>query len=360
MRKGVALLAGVFGLAIGGLLLIARFAEAAPQSQGAWTGGGPNAGTIEAVAADPNNTSIVYTGVLSSTGLYKSVNAGVIWTPATNGLPANPIYAVLVHPVTSSLVYAGTFGNVFWSDDGAASWHPASGIPGGGDPVQTLAVNPVTPTVLYAGLVFAGVYTSADGGLNWSPSNTGITATVKNTSAFAVDPGAPETIYASIRSFFGMPVSPGGIFKSTNGGLTWDPVVNGLGDLNVFDIVIDPAHPSTLYAATGSAAVFKSIDSGTNWAPASTGLVSIAALDLEFDPSNPSALYVATPQGLFVTTDGATSWSRLTTTGLPSAFISELDAAPTVPTTMYGGNGSGVYSLELLPYFRYLPLVMRP
>ena len=81
--------------------------------------------------------------------------------------------------------------------------------------------------------------------------------------ALAIDPATPTTLYAG---------TGGGVFKSTNGGGNWSAVNTGLTNTNVYALAIDPATPTTLYAGTHDGGVFKSTNGGGNWSAVNTGL----------------------------------------------------------------------------------------
>ena len=131
---------------------------------------------------------------------------------------------------------------------------------GGGPPdadVLALAIDPSTPSTLYAGTNAGGVFKSINGASTWTAVNSGLTSTTVN--ALAIDPSTPATLYAGT---FG-----GGVFKSTNGGTSWTAANSGLTDTRVLALAIDPSTPATLYAGTFGAGVFKSINGGTTWQP---------------------------------------------------------------------------------------------
>src|SRR3989449_2929397 len=88
--------------------------------------------------------------------------------------------------------------------------------------INALAIDPQTPTTLYAGTSGHGVFKSTDGGGNWSAVNTGLTTPCGAiwVNALAIDPQTPTTLYASS--------SGGGVFKSTDGGGNWSAVNTGL------------------------------------------------------------------------------------------------------------------------------------
>ena len=99
--------------------------------------------------------------------------------------------------------------------------------PEGGD-VRALAIDPQTPTTVYAGIWGGGVFKSTNGGASWSAINNGLTENVK---VLAIDPQTPSTVYAGTEY---------GVFKTTNGGANWNAINNGLTSTNVQALAIDP------------------------------------------------------------------------------------------------------------------------
>ena len=115
-----------------------------------------------------------------------------------------------------------------------------------GGPVVALAIDPITPSTLYAGRWNDGVFKSTDSCGSWSPANTGLTYI--DVQALAIDPITPGTLYA------GSPY--GGVFKSTNSGDIWNDLNTDLTNTFVSALAIDPTTPSTLYVGTGGGSVF--------------------------------------------------------------------------------------------------------
>ena len=121
-----------------------------------------------------------------------------------------------------------------------------------GGAIRALAIDPVTPTTLYAG-TYDGVFKSTNGGSTWTAVNSGLTNIWVN--ALAMDPTTLSTLYAGTDS--------GGVLKSTDSGATWEPV-----NINVITAVqtlaIDPVTHGILYAGTTSDGVFKSTNGDVN------------------------------------------------------------------------------------------------
>jgi hypothetical protein len=298
---------------------------------------------ITALAIDPLTPSTLYAGTSTWPygGVYKSINGGGNWSAA--GLDGLYVTALAVDPATPATLYAGTWlGGAFKSTDGGSSWSDIdNGLPYtgfGGSSVTALALNPVTPSTLYVGVDyldlngygdvqdFYGVFMSTDGGGSWSQSLFSFTPV----SALAVDPVTPSTLYAS------KSLSAGNfraVYKSTNSGSTWKVSDTGLPDyVAIATLVIDPGTPATLYAATSttwpSGGVYKSINGGGNWSATSLDNLSVTALAV--NPVTPSTLYAGV-------------YSSFPTS---NAFVAELNASGSalVYSTYLGGGGRDVGS----------------
>ena len=218
--------------------------------------------------------------------------------------------------------------------------------PGGDDPeVGALAIDPVTPTTLYAGDALGNVIKSTDGGKNWSEVSTDVSG---NVWALAIDPVTPTTLYAgATRDTVYAKAPSGGVFKSTDGGKHWSPVNTGLTDTDVEALAIDPVTPTILYAGTSGGGVFKSTNGGKHWSPVNTGLAyEYGVVALAIDPIVPTTLYAGTSgDGVFKSTDGGKNWSPLNT-GLTNTNVEALAIDPVTPTILYAGTSGGVFAIQ--------------
>jgi photosystem II stability/assembly factor-like uncharacterized protein len=205
--------------------------------------------------------------------------------------------------------------------------------------VTDLAVHPTDPDVVYAGIATGGVFKSVDGGNSWTPIFDD--QAVLTVGAVALDPQQPETVYvgtgeanAISLSFYGV-----GMFKSTDGGENWTP--SGLDETRyIARIVVDPTDSDRLYvAATGklfgtgpNRGVYRSLDGGASWDRVFALTDSTACTDVAVDPQNPQTVYAVMwerVRGLTYRTsggpsssvwrshDGGDNWHQLTG-GLPT------------------------------------------
>jgi hypothetical protein len=218
----------------------------------------------------------------------------------TNGPGGGSVDALIIDPLHPGTLYRGsnaTIGmGVYKTLPGGRLWRPASvGIPS--PEVVALAIDPLDPTTLYAGTLETGVFKSSDGALTWMAANDGLpidgTAMLRR---LVIDPSTPSTIYVGLGDQFG---PDGGVFKSTDGGDTWARSSLGLPVITKFEaLAMAPSDPSVLYASFESAfdlLVYKTVDSGASWTPANNGLLTNASVeDLAIDPTDPLTLYAGT------------------------------------------------------------------
>ena len=305
-----------------------------------FTGNAPEGVAVLSLAIDPITPTTIYAG--TTYGVFKSIDGGESWSDSSAGLPVGKrVTALAIDPLTPTIIYAGT-DDVFRSTNGGADWSLAgSDLPS----VHVLGIDPKTPTTLYAGTSF-GVYRSMDSGGEWKMTSTGLPIDSNRPHpamyvyALAIDSVTPTTLYAG--------TGYGGLFKSTDQGENWSPANTGLPYYQVGILVIDPKTPTTLYAGMGYG-LSRSTNGGNNWSPVNTGLdlddrnvhngVNIPAVNaLAIDPATPTTLFAGQPRaGVFKSTDGGRIWNSASV-GLPTLVIKTLVIDPKTPTTLYVGT----------------------
>ncbi|HSS19548.1 MAG TPA: SBBP repeat-containing protein [Pyrinomonadaceae bacterium] len=281
--------------------------------------GGDNNETTFGVAVDSNNRAYVV-GRTDSTrfrtlpfstprrgsAIYRSGDATAHWTPSASGLTASIVNSLTQDPVSASTIYAGTTIGVFKSTDGGTNWTITGSNPPVGASLATSAVvvDPSNPNTIYVATSTLGVYKSTNGGTSYVQKNVGLGTTF--VLSLAIDPNSPQILYAGT-SF--------GAFKSTDGGENWASINNGTNSARINKIVIDPSQnpATTIYAATQSRGMLKSTNGGALWSQINSGLQSSAQIQtVTLDPANPSTMYAGVnglSDPLYKTTNGGGSWS---------------------------------------------------
>ena len=169
---------------------------------------------------------------------------------------------------------------------------------------------------LAAATLAAGAPLQAGSGI-WTPIGPGGGAVTK----VVVDPANPDVLYAA---------TPGaGIFKSTDGAVSWAAASRGLTTDTIVDLAVDPQQPATVYAAAYTG-VWKSLDGGATWSPTGLSFVGSGSellLALAVDPHQPATVYAGTDIQIWVSHDGGSSWAR--PAGLPfTVEVGQLLADP--------------------------------
>jgi hypothetical protein len=207
--------------------------------------------------------------------------------------------------------------------------------------VNDVAIDPVDRNVVYAGTQ-KGIFKSSNGGLSWiDPSNGELDGT--NVHCLAIDPLTPSSVYAG---------TDRGVLKSTNGGATWsDRRTAGA----IYNLIFG-SQKSTIYAADsddfgyyypGPSAVYKSTDDGEAWSRVAAGF-SISPRTLVIDPTEPSTLYAGTLDfgGVYKSVDGGSTWRSH---GIYGDAVRALVLDPLDPATLYASisgwasDGSSIF-----------------
>jgi len=348
---------------------------------------------VFALRIDPNDPDIVWAGLLSGEGLFRSIDRGLTYESRSHGLPLTEAFTIRhieTVPGDSDRVYvmgefdtgvwgegfARTRGFVFSSSDGGANWSPL----GGSDfPFPSLTrwlwVDPAdadtmlvttgifdreadTPGGPHASGPGAGVYRTTDGGATWNQSNFGMDA---NCSLFAggfdKHPKIPGTMIVATGNNTDWLVKgvPGAVYRSGDGGASWTKITPPPGSPGEFEtftaVAYAPSNGNVVYV--GSAfAIYRSADGGASWtrhggpegAPwGPPGIRSGVPIDIVVAPNDPDTLYANNyGGGVFKSSDGGASW-RVWSEGYTGADINQLAVRPGHPEIVLVNGRSGCF-----------------
>jgi photosystem II stability/assembly factor-like uncharacterized protein len=281
-------------------------------------------GRTVAASGIPADPSTYYVGV-NNGGVWKSTDTGRTWQPIFDSQPTGSIGALALAPSNPNIIYVGSGeglqrpdlsvgDGIYKSTDSGGTWTHL-GLRDG-QQIAALIVDPRDPNRVFAAVLGhpygpnpeRGVFRSTDGGATWQK----ILYKDENTGAIdlAFDPSNARTVYAVLWAARQGPWENGawngprsGLFKSTDGGDTWQQLTGGLptyaDGLGRIGIGIAPSNPRRMYALVDAktSALYRSDDAGSNWKRVNTeeritGRGSDFA-NVRVDPKNPDRIYVA-------------------------------------------------------------------
>lgn len=250
-------------------------------------------GRIGDIAVNPRDHAEYYVAVASG-GVWKTTNDGITFAPVFDGQASYSIGCVTIDPNNPHVVWVGSGEN---NSQRSVSW---------GD----------------------GVYRSSDGGKNWK--NVGLT-TSEHIGKIVIDPTDSRVVYVAAQGPLWGPGGERGLFKTTDAGKSWTPILTISENTGVTDVVMDPRDPMVLYAASyqrrrhvwtlinggPESRIYKSTDGGAHWDVLGGGLPSgdVGRIGLAISPADPDFLYAIVEAaegrgGVFRSTDRGASWEK--------------------------------------------------
>jgi photosystem II stability/assembly factor-like uncharacterized protein len=250
-------------------------------------------GRAVAVAGVPSEPDRFYFGAVGG-GVWRTKNAGRTWDPVFDRQPVASIGAIAVAPSDPRVLYVGSGEADMRSD------------------------------ISYGN----GVYKSVDGGESWT--RVGL-ADTRQIGRIVVDPGDPNVVFVAALGHGYGPNPERGVFRSRDGGKSWKRVLFKNDDTGAIDLALDPRNSRTLLAALWQtrrppwnvyppsngpgSGLYRSTDGGESWQPVTDGLPSekLGRIGVAFAPSDSRRVYAvvdAEKGGLFVSGDGGVSWKR--------------------------------------------------
>lgn len=278
-------------------------------------------GRIADIAVNPKDRSNWYIAV-GSGGVWKTNNSGITWKPVFDDQSSYSIGTVSIDPNNTDVVWVGTGENVSGRHVG---W---------GD----------------------GIYKSLDAGKTWE--RKGLNKS-EHIGKILIDPRNSDVVFVAAEGPLWASGGQRGLYKTTDGGKSWQLVLQIDENTGVTDIEFDPSNPDVLYAAAyqrrrhtwsllsggPQSGIYKSVDNGVTWKKLSTGLPKsdIGKIGLAVTPANPQLVYATIEsndknKGFYRSTNKGESWekrNKYISGGTGPHYYQEIEASPQHPDLVY-------------------------
>ncbi|MCZ7555212.1 MAG: T9SS type A sorting domain-containing protein [Bacteroidia bacterium] len=337
-----------------------------------WINRGPFTigGRIMTIAVNPSNPRTIFIGAADG-GIWRTFDEGGTWHPVSDDLPTQAMGSIVIDPLDTNVVYAGTGqasftqrsfdgGGMFKSTDGGSTWHE---IGAGTLPPYSrfadIAINPLNPSVLYCAIPdgprdknHEGVWKTEDAGATWIKIFEG------RTSDLAMNPSDPNILYTvSSQMNVSNTSRVGGMFRSTDGGASWIQLDLGFAadSIGRTSIAICNSEPDILYIGISTFAgdligVYKTVDAGDTWRRLHVPFDYLTTQGwknniMGVDPTNPNKVFAGGVRMLY-SDDGGETWMRIPEEGYGGVLHVDqhsIDFNPLNPDIVYVGNDGGFY-----------------
>jgi photosystem II stability/assembly factor-like uncharacterized protein len=298
---------------------------------------GPFALNVSALyPVGPGN--LVYAG-LSNGEIALSTDAGTTWsyrTPAARGFNTIAFIGDPDHPTG---IYAATTRGLFFSADSARTWTmvPISTRTQPPLSVLSFAFDPWKPANRFAGTEAHGIYRSTDAGATWQPIPAQKDSAIATASIWSitVDPGRPDRVLAAAGTL--------GLLTSSDGGQTWNALARGSNQVGAgtTHLLIHPRDGNILLIGTDAGSIFRTTNAGQIWSPVLPASSGNRIRSLRSDPATPGVVYAGTNAGVLLSKNFGESW-QLLIGSLPHLAATIVSAPGTGARLFAFGNAIGL------------------
>jgi photosystem II stability/assembly factor-like uncharacterized protein len=258
---------------------------------------------VESLAIDPRTTNIIYAGTWYLP--YKSTDGGQTWNSIKTGIiDDSDIFAIDIDPRDPNHIIASACSGIYETKTAGESWKKVQGIPSQSRRTRAILQHPSLPGIVFAGTT-EGFWRSDKGG---DPDSWMVTTSRQlEINSIAVHPSRPDMVYIGTNNY--------GVMVSNDGGKTFIPTNGGFSGRFANAILADRETPNRIYAstintATGGGFFFVSNDSGESWRPSMRNMPSrLITYAILQDTIDANLIYLGTNLGVYRSLDRGATWA---------------------------------------------------
>ncbi len=217
-----------------------------------------------------------------------------------------------------------------WTELGPNAWTYTSGWNPGVGRLTSVALHPSNTSVIYVSSPGGGIWKTTNGGGNWIPLIDHVNSSWMNVFHLVIDPVNPNVIYASLTS--------GGVLKTVDAGSTWN--TTGSGPSTSKQVRIHPDNSNIVFCAASNG-IWRSVNGGTSWTQVETSTKE----DIEFNPQDPNIMYASGSGGtscVWRSANNGQTWTAITgSSGITNTGRTLLGVSPAAPNVVYAVQASG-------------------
>ena len=263
----------------------------------------PNLHHVESLAIDPRTPETIYAGTFWLP--YKTTDGGQTWKSIRNGMiDDSDIFAIDINPRDANHIIASACSGIYESKNAGESWRKVQGIPSQSRRTRAILQHPSVGGIVFAGTT-EGFWRSDKGGDADSWMVT--TSRQLEINSIAVHPSRPDMVYIGTNNY--------GVMVSNDGGKSFTPTNGGFSGRFAYAILPDWETPNRIYAstintATGGGFLFVSNDNGESWRPSMRSMPSrLITYAIVQDTRDANLLYLGTNLGVYRSIDRGATWA---------------------------------------------------
>jgi photosystem II stability/assembly factor-like uncharacterized protein len=208
--------------------------------------------------------------------------------------------------------------------------------------LNCIAFHPIDPNIIFVGAPSGGVWKTTDNGMTWRELSSGLIRL--GVSSIVIHPTNPDIIYIGTGDRDAGDALGYGVWRSTDGGQTWTARNTGMGNVTVNEVMMDPTNSNRLIAAASNGRIYRTTDGGANWSQSLS--LGTNPKDIAFHPTDSNIIYASSTR-FYKSIDGGATFTQITSILPTTAQRMAIAVSPNQPNWVYllAGGSTGLVGI---------------